>query len=79
MFFYQVIGCEKESIDAECIETCKRSTTLTNLKKVSFIIDKSRGAYNSIYGDTHFLNTDIVTDMPGIFSSFFIDLRDMKN
>ena len=77
-FFHQLIGCEKESIDAECIETCKRSTTLTNLKKVSFIIDKSRGAYNSIYGDTHFLNTDIVTDMPGIFSSFFIDLRDMK-
>jgi len=77
-FFHQVLGCEKKSIDAECIETCKRSTTLTNLKKVSFIIDKSRGAYNCIYADTHFLNTDIVTDMPGIFSSFFIDLRDMK-
>ena len=36
------------------------------------------GSYNSIYGATNFLNTDIVTDTPGIFSSFFNDLRDVK-
>ena len=76
--FHQVLGCEKERIDAECVESCERSTTLTNVKKDAFIIDKSRGAYNSIYSNTHFLNTDIVTDMPGKFSSFFIDLRNVK-
>ena len=77
-FFHQLTGCEKEGIDAECTGSCSRSASLTNLKKTSFIIDKSRGAYNSIYADTHFLNTDIVTDMPGKFSSLFIDLRDIK-
>ncbi len=77
-FFHQVLGCEKERIDTECIGSCSRSATITNLKKVSFIIDKSRGSYNSIYADTHFLNTDIVSDIPGKFSSFFIDLRDIK-
>jgi len=77
-FFHQLVGCEKERSDADCLESCVRSTNLSNVKKDSFIIDKSRGAYNSIYADTHFLNTDIVTDMPGKFSSFLIDLRDIK-
>jgi putative protease len=77
-FFHQVLGCEKERMDEECIEWCERSTTLTNLKKASFILDKRKGAYNRIYADTHFLNTDMVTDLPGKFSSLFIDLRDIK-
>ncbi|MEN8119989.1 MAG: peptidase U32 family protein [Bacteroidota bacterium] len=76
--FHQVIGCEKDSVDEKCIGTCNRSATITNLKKVSFIIDKSKGEYNNIYNETNFLNTDIVTDLPDIFSSFFIDLRDIK-
>ena len=77
-FFHQLTGCEKEGIDKDCIGSCSRSARLTNLKNTSFIIDKSRGSYNSIYASTHFLNTDIVTDMPGRFSSFFIDLRDIQ-
>ena len=29
-------------------------------------------------GNYNFLNTDIVTDLPDVFSCFFIDLRDIK-
>ena len=76
--YHQVVGCEKDSIDEECLATCSKSATITNLKKVSFLIDKSKGEYNNIYNEANFLNTDIVTDLPDIFFSFFIDLRDIK-
>jgi len=76
--FHQVTGCKKESMDETCIGTCNKSATLSNLKNVSFFIHKSKGEYNSVYNETNFLNTDIVTDLPDVFSSFFIDLRDIK-
>lgn len=65
-------------MDEECIGTCAKSATLTNLNKVSFFIDKSKGEYNRIYNERNFLNTAIVNDLPDVFSSFFIDLRDVK-
>lgn len=74
----QVIGCEKERIDDECIQTCNRSSSITDLKKVPFIIDKTKGNYHRIYNNINFLNAEIVTDMPGGFSGFSIDLRDIK-
>jgi putative protease len=76
--FFQVSGCDKERMDETCLETCKKSARLTNLKEVSFQIDKSQGEYNRVYAETHFLNTDIVIDLPDVFSSFFIDLRHVK-
>ncbi len=77
-FFHQVTGCEKERIDEECIQSCNKSSSITNLKDVPLFIEKTEGSYNSIYNNHNFLNTEIVTDLPGIFSSFFIDLRDIK-
>ena len=76
--FQQVTGCEKDRIDEECIGACSRSATIRNLKKASFIIDKSKGEYNSVYNESNLLNTEIVTDLPGVFSSLLIDLRDVK-
>ena len=75
---HQIDGCEKDSINEKCIQTCNKSSSITNLKKVSLFIEKKRGNYHSIYNNNNFLNTDIVTDLPDIFSSFFIDLRDIK-
>ncbi len=39
---------------------------------------KKKGNYHNIYNDINFLNTAIVTDVPDLFSGFFIDLRDVK-
>ncbi len=74
----QVIGCEKSSIDEDCIQKCQKSSSITNLNKVPLFIKKSKGNYHCIYNNNNFLNTDIVTDLPDVFSSFFIDLRDIK-
>ncbi len=76
--FSQVIGCEKNRIDEACIQNCHRSSSITNLEKVSLFIEKTKGNYPCIYNNHNFLNTDIVTDLPDMFSSFFIDLRDIK-
>jgi len=75
---HQVIGCKKSTMDEECLQTCNKSSTITNLKKNSLFIKKTKGNYHSIYNNNNFLNTDIVADFPGLFSSFFIDLRDIK-
>ena len=75
---HQIIGCEKNRINEECIQMCNKFSSITNLKKVSFFIEKTKGNYHCIYNNNNFLNTDIVTDFPDIFSCFFIDLRDIK-
>ncbi|SDT84362.1 peptidase U32 family protein [Desulfobacula phenolica] len=76
--FHQTIGCKKNKIDDECIQECNKSCSITNLKKVCFLIDKKKGDYHCMYNNINFLNTDIITDLPDLFSGFFIDLRDIK-
>lgn len=75
--FQQVTGCEKDTIDDACIQYCNKTSSVTNLKKDTFVIEKSGNNYHHIYNETNFLNTDIVTDLPDFFSGFFIDLRDI--
>lgn len=74
----QVIGCEKSSIDEDCIQKCQKSSSIINLNKIPLFIKKSKGNYHCIYNNNNFLNTDIVTDFSDVFASFFIDLRDIK-
>jgi putative protease len=76
--FHQVTGCHKERVDNECIQSCTKSTSITNLKNVSFFIDKTRGTYNRVYNEHHYLNTEIAFDVPDLFSSFLIDLRKIE-
>nr|MBF0222983.1 U32 family peptidase [Desulfobulbaceae bacterium] len=76
--FHQVVGCKKSKIDDSCILDCEKSVPITNVKKIPLIIEKSMGNLHSIYNEADFLNTDIVSDLPNRFSSFFIDLRGIK-
>ena len=76
--FHQVTGCKKNRLDDTCMQQCERSSSITNLKNVPLFIEKTKGNYHSLYNETNFLNTDIVSDIPDFFSSFFIDLRDTK-
>ncbi|MCP4161922.1 MAG: U32 family peptidase [Deltaproteobacteria bacterium] len=75
---HQVTGCDKESIDDDCIQNCNKSSSITNLKKDSLYIKKTKGNYHSIYNSKNCINTDVVTDFPDTFTSFLIDLRDIK-
>ncbi len=76
--FHQVSGCEKSKIDDTCMQQCERSASITNLKQGSLLINKTKGNYHRIYHESHFLNTEIVTEVADRFASFFIDLRDIR-
>jgi putative protease len=76
--FHQVIGCDKNSIDEECIQQCSKSSSITRINDDPLFIEKTKGNYHCIYNDNNFLNTSIIRDMPDKFSSFLVDLRDVK-
>jgi len=76
--FHPVTGCEKSRIDGDCIETCDKSASIRSLEEVPIFINKTNGNYHCLFNTVNFLNTDVVTDFPEMFSSFLIDLRDIK-
>jgi len=76
-FFQQTVGCKKPSIEDGCMLKCQKATTVTNIKGVSFAIDKQKGGYPSIYNDEQFLNLDVVNDLSSKFDEFFIDLTNI--
>lgn len=76
--FHQVSGCDKNKIENTCIQKCDKLSAITNLKKENFLIEKSKGNYHRVYNASNFLNLDIISDLPNIFSSFLIDLTDIK-
>ena len=70
-------GCEKPRIDNGCMLSCDKSTTITNLKGVSFTIDKQKAGYPSIYNQDLFLNIEIINDLTDLFDGFLIDLTNI--
>ena len=76
--FQQVTGCSKDCIDELCIQDCVKSASITNLNGVSFLVNKHAGGYCQLYNSINYLNTDIVADVPELFSNFCIDLRDIN-
>lgn len=76
-FFQQSVGCEKPRIDNGCMLSCDKSTSITNLKGVSFAIDKQKAGYPSIYNQDQFLNVDIIKDLSHLFDGFMIDLTNI--
>ena len=76
--FQQVTGCEKDRMDDTCIQQCEKSSSIVNLKKEKFFIEKTKGNYHQIINEINFLNTAIVTDLPDLFAGFFVDLSYLK-
>ncbi len=76
-FFQQTVGCKKPTIEDGCMLKCTKATTITNVKGVSFAVDKQKGGYPSIYNNEQFLNIDIVSDLVDLFDEFFIDLTNI--
>jgi len=76
-FFQQTVGCKKPTIEDGCMLKCSKATTITNVKGVSFSIDKQKGGYPSIYNHEQFLNVEAVSDLADLFDEFFIDLTNI--
>lgn len=76
--FHQVSGCDKNIVDDSCLSQCEKSDTITHLNGESFVLEKTKGNLHHLYHENHFLNTEIMTDIPAVFSNFMIDLRNIK-
>ena len=76
-FFQRTVGCKKPAIEDNCMLSCTKATTITNVKGISFAVDKQKGGYPSIYNHEQFLNLEAVRDFSGLFDEFFIDLTDI--
>ncbi|MGX9463557.1 peptidase U32 family protein [Shewanella sp. A14] len=76
-FFQQTVGCNKPSIEDGCMLKCEKATTITNVKGISFAVDKQKGGYPSIYNHEQFLNIEAVEDLSYLFDEFFIDLTNI--
>jgi len=76
-FFQQTVGCKKPSIEDGCMLKCEKATTITNVKGISFAVDKQKGGYPSIYNHEQFLNLEAVKDLSHLFDEFFIDLTNI--
>jgi putative protease len=76
-FFQQSVGCDKPRIDNGCMLSCDKSTSITNLKGVSFAIDKQKAGYPSIYNQDQFLNMQVINDLADLFDGFLIDLTNI--
>ena len=76
-FFQQTVGCNKPSIEDGCMLKCQKATTITNVKGISFAVDKQLGGYPSIYNHEQFLNFAAIKDFSNLFDEFFIDLTDI--
>lgn len=76
--FQQSIGCKKMRINKGCMPRCEKHTSIINLKDNPYIVDKQRGHYNSLYAEFHYLNTDVVSDLKGLFSDYLLDLRPIE-
>lgn len=74
----RLVVCHKATLDAECLAQCERSSVIYNNKDVPLLLRKRKGQYPCLYGARHVLNTDIVTEIPGLFHSFFVDLQTIK-
>ncbi|WP_432453011.1 peptidase U32 family protein [Agarivorans sp. QJM3NY_29] len=77
--FQQVVGCKKTQVDHKCLRKCVKTSSIINLKDAEYVISKKAGEHNSLYSQQHFLNSEILTKLPGIFSDVLVDLRDVKN
>ncbi len=76
--FYQVTGCDKHMLDNTCLSHCEKLSSITNVKQVPFVLEKSKGNYHNIYNAQNFLNAGIVVDLPNVFDHYCIDLRCIK-
>ena len=61
------------------MQSCEKFSSMKNVKGDTLFIEKNKGNYHALYNEVNFLNTDIVTDLPHLFSSFLVDFREKKS
>lgn len=77
-FFLQSEGCKKIKLNKGCLKRCEKRTSIINLKDNPYVIQKQRGSHNAIYAEHNVLNTQVVSDLPDLFTDLLVDLREIE-
>lgn len=76
--FQQTIGCKKVKINKGCLPRCEKQTSIINLKQSAFVLDKQKGQYNVLYGQHHYFNPAVISELPKRYSHYMVDIRSVK-
>ncbi|CAE6953990.1 COG0826 Collagenase and related proteases [Vibrio sp. B1FLJ16] len=76
--FQQTEGCRKVKVNKGCLKRCEKRTSIINLKDNPYVLQKQKGSHNSLYGEHHVLNLQVLQDLPQLFTDVLIDLRDIQ-
>lgn len=76
--FQQTSGCKKIKVNKGCLPRCEKHTSIINLNGSAYVIDKKRGEFNHIYANQHYLNSQVLQELPDKFQHLLIDLREVK-
>ncbi|MCA0936852.1 U32 family peptidase [Vibrio alginolyticus] len=76
--FQQTEGCRKVKVNKGCLKRCEKHTSIINLKDNPYVLQKQKGSHNSLYGEHHVLNLQVLQDLPQLFTDVLIDLRDIQ-
>lgn len=75
----QSIHCKKKNVTTSCLHRCEKFTEITNLKNEKFILDKKRSYYSASYLSKHYLNIDVIKDLPNYFDEYLMDFTQVAN
>ncbi len=73
----QSIGCKKQRMNKGCMKRCQKTASIISLKGKSYVISKQQGSYNCLYSDENFLNLDVFSDVPNLYTDIMVDLRNV--
>jgi len=73
----QSVGCKKQRMNKGCMKRCEKSASIISLQGKPYVISKQRGSYNCLHSDENFLNLDVLSDVPNLFTDIMVDLRDI--
>ncbi len=73
----QAAGCRKQRMNKGCMKRCEKTASIISLKDHAYVIHKQRGSYNRLYGEHNFLNLDVLSDVPNLYTDVMIDLTDI--
>ncbi|MGP8306275.1 U32 family peptidase [Vibrio sp. YIC-376] len=77
--FQQTEGCRKVKVNKGCLKRCDKRTSIINLNDNPYVLQKQKGSHNSLYGEHHVLNLQVLQDLPQLFTDVLIDLRDIQS
>ena len=75
--FQQVTGCVKSIMDGTCLSDCEKTAEIRKPDNTVYHLIKQKGSYHRIIHQDRYINSELLTDLPGKFKGYLIDRRNI--